>query len=402
MTSPRPLRYALFALIYFAEGAIVSYFAALNTIYLRGFQLTMTSIGLIGTIAMIPFVLKIFLGMLSDRFNFFGLGYRKPYMIIGLLTQAACLFVVPFIDPANQFGLFAALAFVLMTGQALYDTCTDGLALDTTAPEEQGVVQGLMVAGRALGVVLISAVIGLLAKTSWAWVFYSLAALTLIPLPFVLAVRENPRPAGRKFEWKAFRAFSRADILFLGLLGALYSLVINGANELVSPFLQKSFSVPVDALGFYTSVWGIGVILGGLTGGRLTDRLGQRRAVVVAMGITSLAVPALAVIPGPHGAWPLVALFGVAYGYYETVYFAVSMQRSDPRIAASMFSILMAVANLGTAVGLGLSGALSDWIGFPLTFVVLAFINLLALPMLPVIYRSAPSSGVVAENEPAA
>ena len=69
---------------------------------------------LIGAIALIPFVIKIFLGMISDNFNLFGLGFRKPYIIIGLLVQCACLLVVPSINPGKNFWLFALLAFILM------------------------------------------------------------------------------------------------------------------------------------------------------------------------------------------------------------------------------------------------------------------------------------------------
>ena len=63
-----------FALLYFAQGAVMAYFTALNSLYLLSFNLSMQQIGIIGAIAMIPFILKIFLGMISDRFNFFSLG----------------------------------------------------------------------------------------------------------------------------------------------------------------------------------------------------------------------------------------------------------------------------------------------------------------------------------------
>ena len=69
---------------------------------------------------------------------------------------------------------------------ALYDTCTDGLALDTTPVEEQGTIQGFMVGGRAAGVVITASVLGWLAQeVSWTAVFWLLGVLTLIPLPFV-------------------------------------------------------------------------------------------------------------------------------------------------------------------------------------------------------------------------
>jgi PAT family beta-lactamase induction signal transducer AmpG len=380
-------RYALFGLIYFAEGAILSYFTALNALYLLSFDVSLTQIGLMGSIALIPFVLKIFLGMLSDRVNLLRIGHRKPYIIFGLLLQMVCLLIVPTINPGTHFWLFASLGFILMSGQALYDTCADGLALDTTAPDEEGTIQGIMVGGRALGVVLISATIGLIAQHgSWPAAFYTLAILTLLPLPLALRIVEPKRAAERRFDWKAFSAFGRREVIALGVLGALYSLIINAANQLVNPFMQSEYGISISTAGFFTTVWGVGVILGGLTGGRLADRAGQKRSVLIALLMALASILALGLIFNAAIAWPLVALFGLAFGFYETIYFAISMRATDPRIAASMFAILMAVANLGTGVGLALSGTMADALGYRWTFAIIASLNLLALPLLPAVF----------------
>lgn len=387
MPRSRTFRYTLFASLYFAQGAVFSYYTALNALYLRSFDLSMSKIGILGGLAMIPFVLKIFLGMLSDRVNLFGLGFRKPYILIGLALQTLALLTIPLIQPVEQYGLFVLIAFLLMGGMALYDTCTDGLALDTTPAEEQGTIQGLMVGGRALGMVLVAAVLGAVADRSWPAVFYTLAGLSLLPIPFVLLARETPRPVGQKFEWAAFSTFLVPSVVTLGLLGAVYSLVINSANQILNPFLETNFQISYTQAGLYTAVWGLGVVLGGITGGRLTDKIGFQRSVRAALLISLAAILALAFIFNPQMAWPLAALFGLAYGYYETVYFALSMRLTDPRIAASMFAILMAVANLGTAVGFGLSGVLVDSVGYRGTFAIIAGLNLLALPLLPVIFR---------------
>ena len=63
------------------------------------------------------------------------------------------------------------------------------------------------------------------------------------------------------------------------------------------------------------------------------------------------------------------------------------MDLTDPRIAASMFAILMAVANIGIGVGFAVTGSLVDAIGYRWTFVGLALLNLLALPLIPLIFR---------------
>ncbi len=387
MKLSKPLRYALFGLLYFTQGTILSYFTALNALYLLERGLTMTNVGVFSSIALIPFVIKILFGLLSDRVSPFGLGHRKPYIFIGLTVQMACLIIAPFIDPKGAYWGFVALAFVLQMGMALYDTCTDGLALDTTPADEKGTIQGIMVGGRAVGVIVTASLVGLLAeRSSWQAVFWVLAGLTLLPLPLLLGIREPAQTVERNFDWKAFAAFKKAPILALAGVGFLFFLIVVGANQLINPYLEKRFDIPLSTAGLFTTVWGIGVVLGGAVGGYLIDKVGKRNGVRIAMLISLVGVLALAGIPALGWAWPIVVLFGVAYGTYQTVYFALAMAYTEPRIAASMFSILMAVTNVGQGVGLALGGLLADKIGYPPTFIVFAALNLLALPLLPVVF----------------
>ncbi len=392
MNRSKGFRYSTFALLYFAQGAVLGYFTALNAVYLLSFDISMSQIGIVSGIALTPFVLKIFLGMLSDKVNFFNFGFRVPYIVIGLLIQAIGLIIVPFVDPRTNFGLYGLVAFCVMTGMALYDTCTDGLALDSTSSEEAGTIQGFMVGGRAMGVVIVSSVIGVLAQmVSWQAAFFLLAFITLIPLFLIIGFKETTRTNEKAFQWSAFSSFKEWPIIALGLMGALYSLIINAANEIVNPFLQTTFDISIMNAGFYTTVWGLGVVFGGLTGGKFTDRFGQKRSLVIATILSFFSILFLSLINSPGIAWLLVALFGIAFGYFETVYFAISMQKTNLHIAASMFAILMAIANIGTGVGLPISGLLSDSIGFRWTFVLIAILNVLIIPLLPGIFKKSNS-----------
>lgn len=390
MKLSKPLRYALFGLLYFTQGTILSYFTALNALYLLERGLTMTNVGIFSSIALIPFIIKILFGLLSDRVSPFGLGHRKPYIFLGLAIQFICLLIAPFIDPKSAYWGFVALAFVLQTGMALYDTCTDGLALDTTPEGEKGTIQGFMVGGRAVGVIVTASLVGLLAeRSSWQAVFWLLAGLTLLPLPLLFSRREAEQPRERNFDWKAFSAFKRAPVLALAGLGFLFFLIVVGANQLVNPYLEKRFDIELSTAGLFTTVWGIGVVLGGAVGGYLIDRVGKRNGVRIAMLISLVGVLALAFIPALGWAWPIVLLFGIAYGTYQTVYFALAMAYTEPRIAASMFSILMAVTNVGQGVGLALGGLLVDKIDYSPTFIAFAALNFLAVPLLPVVFGKA-------------
>jgi PAT family beta-lactamase induction signal transducer AmpG len=387
MEQKRLIRYLMFGLLYFTQGTILSYFTALNALYLLEFGIDMTRIGIMGTIALIPFVIKVFLGMLSDKVNVLGLGHRKPYIVIGLIVQIICLIFVPLIDPGANFWLYVAIAFLLQMGMALYDTCTDGLALDTTPISEKGTIQGFMVGGRAVGVIVTASLVGLLAENvSWSSVFWCLAILTLPPFFFLKTVSEAPRVQERAFDWSAFSAFKQLPVIALAIIGFIFFLIIIGVNQIVNPYLQKTFDISLSTAGFFTTIWGVGVVIGSITGGGLINKLGNRTAVIIAIAVALVSILALATINQLSLAWFLVALFGICYGTYQTVYFALAMEYTDPRIAATMFSILMAVTNIGQGIGLGLTGFFADSFGFKMTFVIMALLNFAVLPFLPMIF----------------
>ena len=95
----KALRYGMFGSLYFTQGTILSYFTALNALYFLARGLSMRDVGIFGSIALIPFVIKIFLGMLSDQVNLFGLGHRKPTSFWGWpykrFVWRLCLLLIP-------------------------------------------------------------------------------------------------------------------------------------------------------------------------------------------------------------------------------------------------------------------------------------------------------------------
>ena len=74
MLKSKTSRYAMFGSLYFSQGTVFSYFTSLNALYFLSKGLSMADVGVFGAIALIPFVIKVFLGMLSDRVNLLGLG----------------------------------------------------------------------------------------------------------------------------------------------------------------------------------------------------------------------------------------------------------------------------------------------------------------------------------------
>lgn len=385
----RLLRLSLFAAVYFVEGAVLTYFSAFNVLYLRSFDLSFSLIGIVGGITLLPFILKIFIGLLSDRVSLFKQGHRKPYIVLGLILQTLAFALIPQFNPSLQFGAYLTLMILAAVGMSTYDTTTDGLSIDTTPEADRGLVQGLMVGGRAVSAVLTAALMGMFSENGqWPLVFYMIAALGLLTLVLAFLVEEKKERAPEmQFAKEAFSAFKdKAFLLFLAV-GVIYPLALYSAQGMVGAYLNEGLNISLSMVGLYTSVFGIGTALGGLVGGPLMRKVGERNSVLAALLITSAVTFVLALTHSAGLMWAIVFLFGFAFGYYETVYFALGMAFSDPRIAAFMFSVIMAVGNFGIAGGQPLAGALVDSLGFQPMFMIFAAIHLLALPLVFLIFR---------------
>ncbi len=389
----KALRFSMFALLYFTQGTILGYFASLNALYLLGNGLDIGKVGIFSTIALIPFVIKILFGMLSDRFNFLKLGHRKPYILMGLAVQTICLLLVAKINPGEHYWTFVIIAFVLQLGMAFYDTCTDGLALDITPENEQGILQGFMVGGRSVGVIVAASAAGFIAQYfNWPAVFYFLAILTLIPIPLLFFIKESERAQGLRFKWPAFGAFKNVQVLAAGAVGLIVFLVIVGANQLMNPALTERFNIDLSTAGLLTTVWGVGCVIGAFAGGFVKDRAGNKKALWLSILTVAPAMLLLAFVTYKPLIWAVAVFFGLAYGLTQSIYFALAMKYTEPAIAASMFAILMSVTNIGQGIGLGVGGGIAKAAGYPITFVIFGALMFLILPFFPILFKKKATS----------
>jgi MFS family permease len=175
-------------------------------------------------------------------------------------------------------------------------------------------------------------------------------------------------------------------------MGLLMFVIILGANQLINPYLESQFGISLSEAGMITSLWSLGIVGGSFLGGWLMRKYQPKRALVIGVLLLSLSLLTLAfLLTSQYGLTFgifLVILFGVTYGTYQTQYFAAAMRFVDPRIASSMYAILMAFTNIGQGIGMYLSGALADLTGFSTTFMILIGLNLLILPLISVVFKN--------------
>ncbi len=393
ITRTRNGRFFLFGLLYFVQGAMLAYVLVFNNLYLRHFGASAGQLSLLNGLLVAPFILKVGIGLLSDKARWrlpgLGRGHRLPYIGLGLILIALGGAAASFVPPVAMFPLFLALALFIALGLALYDTATDGLAIDVTPPNQQEAVQGVMVIGRALGLVMMAAVYGrLIEAAGWPVLFWAVAFFALLPLPPLARAQEPAeRPSTHRFNWAALRGLWRPEIGWFSLYAILYSVAVYGANAIITLFANEGLGGTLAQVGDVAALGGVGMLLGGAAGlvsGRWLSiwRQGAAPAVLVSAALALLA--RFATLDN----MPLLTLvWGFCLAAAELVFITLAMAKSDPRMGAGHFAIFMAISNVGTGAGQALSTGLIDTVDFRLIFLGLAAVNLLALPVLTVMQR---------------
>lgn len=390
LTDSRNGRILLFGFLYFTQGAIAAYVLIFNNLYLRAFGAAAWQLSLLNGLLIVPFILKIGIGMVSDkvllRLPFFGVGHRRPYISLGLLLISIGGIAAAFVPPVEMYPLFVLTALFIALGLALYDTVADGYAIDVTPAEEQGQIQGVMVVGRALGVVILASIYGrIIAAFGWTVIFVAVALLTLTPQVLLRFTHEpNERTQSQAFSWEALRSLWRPDIFRFSLYAIVYSVAIYGANAIVALFANEGLGQSLVAVGDVAALGGLGMVFGGALATYLIRRpnisIWQQGMWTAAAVFTVLLLMAL--VANENNIMMMFVLWGVCLSASELIYITLAMAKADRRMGAGQFAIFMAISNIGVGLGQSASTSLIDTVDFRWIFVGLAFVSLLSFPLL--------------------
>lgn len=239
------------------------------------------------TLAVRPVGALIF-GRAAEKFG------RKPILMLNIVFFSAFELLSAAAPSLMLFFLLRVLYGVAMGG--IWGVASS-LAMETIPDRSRGLMSGLFQAGYPFGYLLAAVAYGLLfEQLGWRGMFVIGAAPVLL-LPFIyFCVEESPvwQAARQNKESTALLPVLRSHwklCLYLVVLMAAFNFLSHGTQDLYPVFLKVQHGFEPKTVSIIAVCYNIASIIGGVFFGSLSEKIGRRKAIMIA------ALLALPVIP---------------------------------------------------------------------------------------------------------
>lgn len=293
--------------------------------------------------------------------------------------------------------------YVLYGGVAALGMGTAYVPCNTTVVKwfvrRRGLAVGLASSGGSVGTFLLPPLAQLLvAAVGWRTAYVIFGAAIFVVLNLVARVmRRDPESVGLHPDgdpapvaagavergWPLGRAMrSRAFWMLAAAFSATWIPVFIPLVHIV-PF-ARDLGYPALTGAWVVSTLGIGAVAGRLVMGALSDRIGRKTAVGIAMALQAAAfLGFLLAGRGPALLFGAALVFGYSYGATSTLFPAIVGDYFGRGQAGALVGVLFALAGSMAGWGPLIAGALYDATGgYDLTWLLAAALNVLALGLL--------------------
>lgn len=397
LSESRRLRLWAFFLMYVSQGVPFGLVMTAIPAWLVANGASAGQVGFFIGTAMLPWSLKLVNGLLMDRFCYSPMGRRRAWIIGSQVMMMAALLVTAIAAPGPEdITLLAGLAFAFNLCGAVNDVAVDGVAVDLLPEDEREQINGFMGGGQVVGISTVAVMSGA-ALTYGGVSLAALLAAAVVAVLTIIVTLLRERPGERFLPWTSGAAsaecLARAHTRILPILGQVLRGLVQWRTALFLAglaFITSSVGM-VDVLGPVFSVseldWSseaftnfssisamITTLAVMLVIGPLCNRFDNRSLFIFFAGL--MLLPNLTAYLAPAGTFGTLAMqtyITLFWGGFAGVFvlnIAWLMNLTNPLVAASQFSLFMAIPNFVRSLGSGGHGQIVDAYGYDISFLV--------------------------------
>ena len=243
-------------------------------------------------------------GLMADRFG------RRVTLMVDIIAYSVFELASAFAPSLKIFLITRALFGIAMGGEWGVGAA---LAFETLPAEGRGFFSGLLQEGYAAGYLMAALVYGTVFRfLGWRGMF----VIGALPAFLVIYIRTKVDESPAWLQGRAARdAESRlgkdimtyvGTFIFLVVLMFCFNSFSHGTQDLYPTFLQKDHHFTPQTVGFIAIIANIGALLGGIVFGTWSEKIGRRKAIVIAALLT---IPIIRLWAYSHTV-PMLALGG--------------------------------------------------------------------------------------------
>lgn len=294
-------------------------------------------VGLVTAIGAIPALLvPLIAGALSDRCTHRS-GRRKPFIqagilinVVGLIAMATCVKLNKVLP--NPFLLYLLSYFVVQIGNNIASGAFMGVIPDVVPKSEHGKASGFMALFTQVGTLLGAVGVGMLLKSTEMRYAAIAVVLVLVGLS-TRSIKEHHQESAEKIEWipylKSLWIDPRKypDFAWVWITRFLVMMGFYAISPYIKYYLVDVVGVAQEKVD-RTAPMLMGVILvvssiSGYYGGAISDKIGRKQVVYIANTVIAIIAPAFVLCHNMPMALLVGALFGLGYGAYISVDYAL-------------------------------------------------------------------------------
>jgi PAT family beta-lactamase induction signal transducer AmpG len=399
LSESRRLRLWAFFLLYISQGVPIGLASVAIPAWLAAKGASVGDLGFVMGIVSLPWALKLVNGMVIDRFCYAPMGRKRAWVIGAQVAMLATLLAAVLLNPAPaDLVMLAAIGFALNLCATVSDVAVDGIAVDLIPEEEREQLNAWMMGGQTVGFSSVAAISAMALTSGGVALAASVCAVVVALLTLVVTLLRE-RPGERFLPWTAGAASSEClerrharflPILKQVLLGLVHwrtALFMAGAALIASSISLADIFGPAfstselgwsseDYPKYYSGSMLITSVLVMVCMGALIKKFGSISIFIAFAGVMMIANIAVFVV-GTDAFSSLtmqiyITVIWAGFGGFVALIIAWSMNLTNPLVAASQFSLFMAIPNFSRSLTLGGYGQLIEKYGYDASFLVAA------------------------------
>jgi SHS family lactate transporter-like MFS transporter len=317
-------------------------------------------------------------GRFADRYG------RRPALMASVLSYALLELASGFAPNLTIFLVLRALFGIAMGGEWGIGA---SLTMESIPAQWRGTVSGLLQAGYPSGYLLATLVYAFLyplPHVGWRGMFIIGAAPALLVLYIRSSVPESPdwiaRQVGPRAKlWEIVKHNWRLTIFAVVMMTA-FNFFSHGTQDLYpNAFLKVQLKLPHATIATIAIIYNIGAMIGGVMFGRLSQRIGRRRAIVIAALLALPVIPLWAFTSAPVliglGAFLMQICVQGAWGVVP----AHLNELSPPDVRATFPGLVYQAGNFIAAGNATIQSGLADHFGHDLRWPLAGTVAIVAV-----------------------